>query len=159
SRRAVSSSPVGRASARAGSRERLGRGLALPTRCAFLIACCYLPMCTTLNADGLAPDHPRGLRFEVRLKAAAHDSPPWPGGGRLMVGVGPRGPGEPGLPIGRTGMAAPPVLGRDVDGLAPGAVATLDGRSALFPLDRLEQVRPGTYAVQAVLHRNLDLNY
>ena len=56
-------------------------------------------------------------------------------------------------------MDAPPVLGRDVDGLEPGAVATLDGRSALFPLDRLDQLRPGTYAVQAVLHPNLDLNH
>ena len=56
-------------------------------------------------------------------------------------------------------MDAPPVLGRDVDGLEPGAVAILDGRSALFPLDRLDQLRPGTYAVQAVLHRNLDLNH
>ncbi len=40
-----------------------------------------------------------------------------------------------------------------------GATTVLDGRSALFPLDRLDQLRPGTYAVQAVLHRNLDLNH
>src|SRR5262249_3022401 len=46
-----------------------------------------------------------------------------------------------------------------VDGLDPGAVATLDDRSALFPLDRLDRLRPGRYAVQAVLHRNLDLNH
>ena len=39
-----------------------------------------------------------------------------------------------------------------------GAVATLDDRSALFPLDRLDQLQPGMYAVQAVLHTNLDLN-
>ncbi len=56
-------------------------------------------------------------------------------------------------------MDAPPVLGRDVDGLEPGAVATLDGRSALFPLDSLDRLRPGNYSVQAVLHRNLDLNH
>jgi hypothetical protein len=76
-----------------------------------------------------------------------------------MVVLAPQGTREPRLTIGETGMDAPPVLGCDVDGIEPGAVATFDDRSALFPLDRLDQLRAGTYAVQAVLHRNLDLNH
>src|SRR5262249_36009172 len=100
---------------------------------------------------------------EVRLRASAipgHEGPvPWPRGGRLMVVLAPQGSREPRLAIGETGLDAPRMLGRDVDGLEPGAVATLDDRSVLVPLDRLEQLRAGTYAVQAVLHRNLDLNH
>jgi hypothetical protein len=76
-----------------------------------------------------------------------------------MVVLAPPETREPRLTIGETGLDAPPVLGRDVVGIEPGAVAALDDCSALFPLDRLDQLRPGTYAVQAVLHRNLDLNH
>ncbi len=76
-----------------------------------------------------------------------------------MVVLATPGTREPRLELGETGMEAAPVLGRDVDGLEPGAAAILDGRSASFPLDRLDQLRPGTYAVQAVLHRNRDLNH
>ena len=61
--------------------------------------------------------------------------------------------GEPRLAVGQTGKNAPPILGRDVVDFAPGAVAVLDDRSAIFPIDSLSQLRPGTYAVQALLHR------
>ncbi len=131
-----------------------------------LFIACYGPITPmTLDADEPArPGPDRGpLRFEVRLGPGAlpgRSAPAaWPRGGRLMVILAPRGTAEPRLGIGETGMDAAPMLGRDVDGLEPGAVATLDGRSALFPFDRLEQLRPGTYAVQAVLHRNPDLDH
>ena len=114
----------------------------------------------TLIADEPARTRPDSLRFEVRLACDGERVPAsWPRGGRLMVVLAPRGTREPRLTLGRTGMDAPPVLGRDVNGLEPGAAATFDGGSALFPLDRLDQLRPGTYAVQAALHRNLDLNH
>jgi hypothetical protein len=120
-------------------------------------------MCLMVHADEPAPDRPGALRFEVRFGAAAIGAReglvPWPRGGRLMVVLAPPGTREPRLAIGQTGLDAPPVLGRDVDGLEPGAVATLDGRSALFPLERLDRLKPGARAVQAVLHRNLDLNH
>ena len=34
----------------------------------------------------------------------------------------------------------------------------LDARSAIFPIDDLRRLRPGIYAVQALLHTNPDLN-
>jgi hypothetical protein len=55
-------------------------------------------------------------------------------------------------------MAAPPVLGRDVEGLAPGGSVVLDSGSASFPVERLDQLPPGEYLAQAVLHVNKDLN-
>jgi hypothetical protein len=118
-------------------------------------------MPTRLHAD--EPARTDALRFEVRLDPGAvgdRTGPAaWPRGGRLMVVLAPPGTGEPRLAIGRTGVDAPRILGRDVDGLDPGAVAVLDDHSALFPLDRLDQLEAGAYAVQAVLHRNLNLNH
>jgi hypothetical protein len=101
---------------------------------------------------------PTELRFEVIL------GPPrsTPGGrvpaGRLMVVLGPASSSDPRLKIGQTGMDASPVLGRDIGESPIGARAAIDARSAIFPLDDLSQLRPGTYAVQAVLHTNRDLD-
>jgi hypothetical protein len=50
------------------------------------------------------------------------------------------------------------ILGCDVDNLAPGGTVTLDASSALFPIAHLRQLRSDTYAVQALLHTNPDLN-
>jgi S-formylglutathione hydrolase FrmB len=111
-----------------------------------------------------AKSAPTGLRFAVRLGPTGGngDGQTGPGreprSGRLLVVLGRRGGDEPRLSIGQTGKDAPPVLGRDVVSLAPGGLTVLDGRSALFPIDQLSQLRPDTYAVQALLHVNPDLN-
>ena len=85
---------------------------------------------------------PTALRIEVSI------APDLAGGqahtGRLLVVLGPPDGGEPRLSVGRTGMDAPPILGRDVTGLAPGRAAILDDRSAIFPIESLGQLRPGT---------------
>lgn len=60
--------------------------------------------------------------------------------------------------VGQTGIDAAPILARDVAPLAPGKEAVLDDRSILFPIERLGDLRPGTYAVQALLRTNPDLN-
>jgi hypothetical protein len=51
------------------------------------------------------------------------------------------------------------VLGGDVDDLAPGGSAVLDGQSAIYPMGSLSELKPGRYAVQALLHTNPDLNF
>ena len=55
-------------------------------------------------------------------------------------------------------MNAAPILARDVANLAPGKEAILDDRSIIFPIEHLGNLGPGTYAVQAILHTNPDLN-
>jgi hypothetical protein len=96
------------------------------------------------------------LRFSVtidpRLEPEARKA------GRLLVVLGRPDGEEPRLTIGRTGMDAPPVLGRDVDSLVLGTPAILDDRSRIFPIESLGHLAPGIYAVQAVLHTNPDLN-
>ncbi len=78
--------------------------------------------------------------------------------GRVLVVLGRADGGEPRLEIGHTGMNAAPLLGRDVAGLVPGKEAILDDRSVIFPIGHLGDLRPATYAVQAILHTNPDLN-
>jgi S-formylglutathione hydrolase FrmB len=104
------------------------------------------------------------LRFAVRLgptEAEGGNRPgfaPQPRSGRLLVVLGRPDGDEPRRLIGQTGKDAPILLGRDVDGLAPGETTVLDDHATLFPIRELRQLRPGTYAVQAVLHVNRDLN-
>src|SRR5436309_13552213 len=57
---------------------------------------------------------------------------------------------EPRQTIGDTGMTAPPVLGADVTGFAPGVVGVVDRSSAIFPIESLEALSTGEYDVQAV---------
>ena len=122
------------------------------TAIAFLLFAGLGPSMSLTHADeGTSPS---SIRFEVRLGAGLPRST-----GRLMVVLAPAATPEPRLAIGQTGLDAPPLLGRDVDGLNPGETATLDGRSAIFPIDRLADLPAGEYAVQAVLHRNRDLNF
>jgi hypothetical protein len=100
------------------------------------------------------------LRFEVRLGGPlAGPDAPRDLRGRLLVVIGKPDGGEPRTRVGRTGMSANPILGRDVENFQPGDVAVLDGRSAIFPIDRLDRLPAGTYAVQAMLHVNQDLNF
>ena len=67
-------------------------------------------------------------------------------------------PASPGSPSGRPARTPRRCSAATSTDLAPDAAAVLDDRSAIFPLDSLSRLRPGTYAVQALLHTNLDLN-
>lgn len=86
-------------------------------------------------------------------------APPRRLSGRLMVVLGRPGSRDPRLSVGQPGQNNPPVLGRDVVELAAGDAAVLDGRSAIYPIASLSQLKPGRYAVQALLHTNSDLNH
>lgn len=94
------------------------------------------------------------LRFEV---TAAKDLLPKPQDGRLLLVLDRQKRPEPRFTIGHTGMKAPPVLGRDVHGLASGLTATIDGSAMLFPLQRLADLPKGDYFAQAVFVINRDL--
>src|SRR5262245_49275237 len=95
------------------------------------------------------------LRFEVAVapNLAAAAAPE----GRLLVVLGRQERPEPRRTLGRPGLDASPVLGRDVAGLTPGAAVVVDQSAALFPLPHLADLPPGDYIVQAVLDTNRDL--
>jgi S-formylglutathione hydrolase FrmB len=108
------------------------------------------------SAIGTEAGRPTTLRFAVTVAPglAAHR----PVSGRLLVVLGRPDDSEPRLTVGRTGVDAAPILARDLGPLLPGKEAVLDDRSILFPIEHLGDLRPGTYAVQALLHSNPDLN-
>jgi Putative esterase len=128
--------------------------------CVFVVVI-TIPSSINFCAEGTAAP-PDGLRFEVVYPAAnAGDTqaPRTKLSGRLMVVLGPPGSRDPRLSVGETGQFHAPVLGRDLAQLAPGESAVLDEKSAICPIASLEQLKPGRYAVQALLHRNPDLNF
>ncbi len=94
------------------------------------------------------------LRFEVTVAKGLAEGPL---DGRLLVVLDPRKEPEPWRSIGTTGLAAPPVLGRDVTGLGPGTAAVVDQSAILFPLAHLALLPRGEYRVQAILDVSRDL--
>ncbi len=53
----------------------------------------------------------------------------------------------------RPGIDAVQVFGIDIDGLSPGEVVRIDETVLGYPIESLDDLPPGTYQVQAVLHR------
>jgi S-formylglutathione hydrolase FrmB len=94
-----------------------------------------------------------GLRFEVTVAPGLLEKPT---DGRLLIALG-KGDREPRSSIGGTGLEASPVLGSDVNGLAPGVVGVADATSEFFPLENLTKLSAGDYRVQAVFDWNPDL--
>jgi hypothetical protein len=92
---------------------------------------------------------PEPLRFEVTTNLPSAS-------GRLFVVMARSDRREPRTLIGQTGAAAPTVIARDVQDLGSEKGATLDKTAAIFPVDSLDDVRAGDYAVQAVLDSNPD---
>src|SRR5207253_1818951 len=100
---------------------------------------------------------PRGgtaLRFEVTIAPGLVKTPQ---NGRLYVLMGIREDPEPREFFGEAGMGAPPMLGRDVNGLAPGMPAVVDGTAASFPIAGLSKLPARQYFVQAAFASNPDL--
>jgi hypothetical protein len=104
------------------------------------------------------PERLRGkstaLRFEVRVAPGLVANPR---DGRLLVVLSAKKQREPRLSIGQTGLDAPPVLGCDVNGLAPGVVAVIDQKATTFPIDHLADLAAGDYYAQAIFDCNRDL--
>src|SRR5262249_35274291 len=95
------------------------------------------------------------LRFEVTVAPGLVATPR---SGRLLVVLSRQARPEPRLSIGRTGVEAPPVVGKDWDNLVSGASMTVDQSAVIFPIASLAKLPAGEYSVQAVFHDNRDLN-
>jgi hypothetical protein len=73
--------------------------------------------------------------------------------GRLLLLLSTDDKEEPRFQISDTALGTQQVFGIDVDGWKPGAVATFRPEVLGYPVASLALVPPGTYNVQAVLHR------
>ena len=72
--------------------------------------------------------------------------------GRLILVLSQRDEGEPRFHV-TDGMGAQPAFGVDVEGWAPGQVASFSDTVFGFPVKRLGDLPPGTYRAQAILNR------
>jgi hypothetical protein len=90
-----------------------------------------------------------GLRFAVSFPVERSKAPL---DGRLLLLISSDGNAEPRFQI-SDGPATQLVFGIDVDGLAPGAEAIVDGSAFGYPLQSLAGLPRGEYYVQALLHR------
>ena len=137
----------------AGPIEPSGMVMRLSAGYSIAIVCCLFVRHGIVRGE---PGAVTTLRFAVT--AGPELGPDRVFSGRLFVVLGRPDHGEPRLDIGATGTNAAPILGRDVAKLAPGKEAILDDRSIIFPIEHLGNLGQGTYAVQAILHTNSDLN-
>jgi hypothetical protein len=85
-------------------------------------------------------------RFEITFPAGAHAAPVT---GRVYVMISRTASPEPRLAIGRTGG---PFYGRDVEKLAPGAIAIIDASDLGSPVESLSDVPAGDYYVQGFVN-------
>ncbi len=95
------------------------------------------------DAKGPAP------RFVVRFGPELSSQPL---DGRLLVILSTQKDGEPRFQITQN-VRTQQIFGIDVEGLAPGQEAVVDEKALGYPIESLRLVRPGTYRVQALLHR------
>jgi hypothetical protein len=89
------------------------------------------------------------VRFAVSFPA---DMSTAPIDGRLLLMVSTDPSAEPRFQI-SDGAKTQLVFGIDVEGLRPGQEAVFDAKVPGYPLDSLADIKPGTYTVQALLHR------
>jgi hypothetical protein len=91
------------------------------------------------------------LRFVVRFPDSLCREPL---DGRLLLFLSVDPSAEPRFQVRGTDVAkSQQVFGIDVDGWKPGQEAFFDGGVLGFPAESLAEVKPGTYRVQALLHR------
>jgi len=94
-------------------------------------------------------------RFEVTTKQGLAASPE---DGRLFVILARTNTPEPRLTLDRTGLNAPQVLARDLNGFGTGVAAVVDASAFSFPITNLAAVPAGDYFVQALFDSNTDLH-
>jgi hypothetical protein len=104
-----------------------------------------LPSCGP--ADGVADSSP--LRVAVTLAESLADTAV---DGRMLLILSKDSSSEPRFQV-SDGTGAQPVFGIDVEGLGAGQEAVFTDTVFGFPVERLRQIPPGRYRVQALLNR------
>jgi len=78
---------------------------------------------------------------------------PGPFDGRLLLMLSTDDKEEPRLQMSDIGLSTQQIFGIDVEGWKPGEPESFDAAVLGFPVESLAQVPPGSYTVQALLHR------
>jgi hypothetical protein len=89
------------------------------------------------------------LRFEISFPSSLSDRPL---DGHIMLGIAKDDKPEPRYQLREEEARSAQFFGVDVDGLAPGASATIEATTVGYPAISLDQLPAGDYYVQAVLN-------
>jgi hypothetical protein len=110
----------------------------------------YILIIALMATTGLAQTPAKtSLRFEISFPATAS---PKALDGHIMLCISKEQAPEPRFLLQEEEAESQQFFGLDVDGLAPGATATIDGGVIGYPLVSLEKIPAGDYYVQAVLN-------
>lgn len=90
------------------------------------------------------------LRIEISF---SRQSSPTPVDGRVYLCISTDGSRDPCDQINERATVSQQLFGVDVDALAPGAAAVIDGGTLGYPIAHLGELPPGDYYVQALLDR------
>jgi hypothetical protein len=90
------------------------------------------------------------LRIAVSFPAELSKTPI---DGRMLLLISTDEADEPRFQMSETSLKTQQVFGVDVDALKPGQEATFDGTVLGHPLESISDIPPGTYTVQALLHK------
>lgn len=90
----------------------------------------------------------QGFRFEIAVSPSVSSTAV---DGRVLLLVSRQDDPEPRFQRLRS-LSSPLIFGVDVDGLAAGEAAVIDGSARGFPLESITEIPPGDYTVQAVLN-------
>ena len=88
-----------------------------------------------------------GLRFEISFPKSVNAAPLT---GRMFLAIARTDTIEPRLRVGRYGVQ---LFGVDFEQLQPGLAVTIDETTLGYPIERLSELPPGDYRIQAVLHK------
>ncbi|MBV9434742.1 MAG: hypothetical protein JOZ44_01740 [Acidobacteria bacterium] len=110
-----------------------------------LALCCFAP--AAVDAQSVPPN--AKLRFEVLVPSTLSERPL---DGHIMLGISKDNKQEPRYQLREEEAQSAQFFGLDVDQLAPGAAATIDGSTLGYPIISLDQLPAGDYYVQAVLN-------
>ena len=109
---------------------------------------CFL-FAATLSVNGQSAGTAGKLHFEVSFSSSLNDHPL---DGHIMLGIAKEDKPEPRNQLREQEAESAQFFGLDVDGLAPGSPALLDGSTLGYPIVSLDQLPVGDYYVQAVLN-------
>jgi hypothetical protein len=114
-----------------------------------VLKCLFVPVAVVVGlAAGHGNEASTGLRFEVSFPSTVRSEPV---DGRLLLLISRNGDEEPRFQV-HTGLSTQQVLGVDIEGLAPGELASVDANALGYPLESLADIPPGEYFVQALIN-------
>lgn len=113
-----------------------------------LVVVCTLPAAGRLMSISEAQQPTAG--FIVRLGAGASQQPV---DGRLLLLISKNSATEPRFQVTNTSLSSAQVFGIDVEALKAGDEKAFDRSVLGYPLESLEDLPPGEYTVQALLHK------